>query len=187
MTGYILTGFIILGIILIIAGLISVYNELTKERILVKEGFSGIGTFLQQRNDLIPNLVETVKGYAGHENKTLTEVIKWRNQSAAAHTLTDQSQATQGLNNALLNFMSLTENYPELQANVNFQQLMSQLSELEEKLNMSRRYYNGTVREYNQSIAVFPKNMVAGMFGFSAETFFAEDEGARSVPKVSFN
>jgi LemA protein len=165
---------------------ISIYNELTKERILVHEGFSGVGTVLQRRNDLIPNLVETVKGYAIHENKTLVEVIKWRNQSAAATTMDEQNKASAELQKALLNFMSLTENYPELKANENFLNLQAELKATEEQISLARRYYNGTVREYNQSIAVFPKNMVGGIFGFKAEAFFAEDEAARVAPKVSF-
>ncbi|MGB4844024.1 MAG: LemA family protein [Ferruginibacter sp.] len=172
--------------VLLIFAIIKIYNELVKERILTQEGASGVGTCLQQRNDLIPNLVETVKGYAGHENKTLVEVIKWRNQSAAATTVDEQNTASKGLNQALLNFMSLTENYPELKANVNFQQLMNDLSALEEKINDARRYYNGTVREYNQSLAVFPKNIVGNSFGFKPAVFFAEDAEAKQVPKVNF-
>jgi len=172
--------------VLLIFAIIKIYNELIKERILTQEGASGVGTCLQQRNDLIPNLVETVKGYAGHENKTLVEVIKWRNQSAAASTVDEQNTASKGLNQALLNFMSLTENYPELKANVNFQQLMGELSAIEEKINNARRYYNGTVREYNQSLAVFPKNIVGNSFGFKPAVFFTEDAEAKQVPKVSF-
>lgn len=180
--------FIILGIVVvvIIGALISIFNEITKERIVTQEAASGVGACLQQRNDLIPNLVETVKGYAGHENKTLVEVIKWRNQSAAAATVDEQNAASKGLNQALINLLSLTENYPELKANTQFQELMGQLAAIEEKINDSRRYYNGTVREYNQSIAVFPKNIVAGMFGFRPAVFFAEDVEARIAPKVKF-
>ncbi len=179
---------IVIGVlvIVIIAALIKIYNELSKERILAQEGASGVGTCLQQRNDLIPNLVETVKGYAGHENKTLVEVIKWRNQSAAASTVEEQNAASGGLKQALINLLSVTENYPELKANENFQQLMGQLSQIEERINDARRYYNGTVREYNQSLAVFPKNIVGGIFGFEAANFFAEDEAANVAPKVSF-
>jgi LemA protein len=180
---------IMVGAVLIIVlfYFISVYNELTKEHILVQEGLSGIGTCLQERNDLIPNLVETVKGYAGHENKTLVEVIKWRNQSVSATSVEEQNTAQQGLNKALLNFMSLAESYPELKASPNFFQLQEQLGVLEEKINHSRRYYNGTVREYNQSIAIFPKNIISGFFAFKPFAFFVEDEIAKAVPKVSFN
>lgn len=174
-------------VVIIIFALISIFNELSKERILTEEGASGVGACLQQRNDLIPNLVETVKGYAGHENQTLTEVTKWRNQSVGATTVEEQNQASQGLKQALINMLSITENYPELRANTQFQELMSQLSALEERINDARRYYNGTVREYNQSMAVFPKNIVAGSFGFKPATFFAEDAEAKVAPKVKFN
>jgi LemA protein len=187
MTSIIITIVVIVTLLGLVFYAISIYNELTKERILVQEGFSGVGTVLQRRNDLIPNLVETVKGYASHENKTLIEVIKWRNQSAAATTMEEQNQASAGLQKALLNFMSLTENYPELKANENFLKLQSELAATEEQISHARRYYNGTVREYNQSIAIFPKNIIGGSFGFKAETFFAEDEAARVAPKVSFN
>ena len=179
---------IVIGVlaIIIIAAFIKIYNELTKERILVQEGASGVGTCLQQRNDLIPNLVETVKGYAGHENKTLIEVTKWRNRSAGATTVEEQNAASAGLKQALMNMLSITEAYPELKANENFQQLMGQLSQIEERINDARRYYNGTVREYNQSLAVFPKNIVGKSFGFEPANFFAEDEAANVAPKVSF-
>ena len=179
---------IALLVILIVSALISIFNELSKERILTQEGASGVGTCLQQRNDLIPNLVETVKGYAGHENKTLVDVIKWRNQSAAAAGNMDaQNEASAALKQALVNLLSVTENYPELKADAQFQQLMSQLTQLEEKINDSRRYYNGTVREYNQSLAVFPKNIVGGSFGFKPAAFFLEDATAKVAPSVKFS
>lgn len=174
------------GLLIMIFGFIKVYNELAKERILTQEGASGVGTCLQQRNDLIPNLVETVKGYAGHENQTLIEVTKWRNQSANATSMEEQNAASGGLKQALMNMLSITENYPELKANENFQQLMGQLSQLEEKINDARRYYNGTVREYNQSLAVFPKNIIGNSFGFKPAIFFAEDAEAKVAPKVKF-
>lgn len=173
------------AVLVVIYG-IMVYNELVKESILVKEGWSGIGTFLQQRLDLIPNLVETVKGYAGHENKTLTDVTKARNESLSALTPEAQMEAARHMNAALLNFKSLTEQYPDLKADSSFLQLQQQLADMEEKINQSRRYYNGTVREFNQSIAVFPKNLIAGMFGFKEGTFFAEDPASQSAPRVSF-
>jgi LemA protein len=114
-------------------------------------------------------------------------VIKWRNQSAGAGTVQDQNVASAGLKQSLINMLSLTENYPDLKANAQFQDLMNQLGGLEEKINDSRRYYNGTVREYNQSLAAFPKNIIGGMFGFQPAVFFAEDAGARVVPQVKFN
>lgn len=173
-------------VILLIIGLIFIYNKLATKRILVQEGFSGIGTCLQERNDLIPNLVETVKGYAGHENQTLTEVIKWRNQSAAATTVEEQNEATKGLKQSMMNLQVVTENYPELKADTHFHELMKDLSRIEDKINDSRRYYNGTVREYNQVVAVFPSNIVAGVFGYKPAVFFAEDAVAKTAPKVKF-
>jgi LemA protein len=179
---------IVLGIVVVlIIFFISVYNRLTRRRILVKEGWSGIGTFLQQRNDVIPNLVETVKGYALHESTTLKEVVKLRNIAVNANTPAEQMEASNNVNKALGQFFALAEQYPDLKANTNFLSLQADLSELETKINQSRRYYNGTVRDYNQSVAVFPSNLVAGMFGFSPEPFFEEEAASRIVPKVSFN
>ena len=183
MTGGIIAGAAALLLIILV---IAVYNKLAKNRIVVQEGWSGIGTYLQQRNDLIPNLVETVKGYALHESSTLAEVVKWRSRSVAATNTGEEIIANQGLNKALLEFFSVAENYPELKANANFMQLQGQLQELEENINKARRYYNGTVRDYNQSIAVFPNNVLAGMFSFKAEPFFQEDAAARVAPKVKF-
>ena len=179
---------IVLIVVVVLAiFLISAYNKLAKRRIMVREGWSGIGTFLQQRNDLIPNLVETVKGYALHENKTLTEVVKWRNQAVAATTPAAQMDASNGMNKALMNFFAVAEQYPDLKANANFLSLQADLKELETNINQSRRYYNGTVRDFNQSVAVFPSNIIAGMFGFTAEPFFQEDATAKEIPKVSFS
>lgn len=165
---------------------IAIYNKLTKSRILVKEGWSGIATFLQQRTDLIPNLVETVKGYALHESKTLTDVVKWRNRAVAANSAGEQIEASNGLNKALVDFFALAEQYPDLKANTNFLSLQADLKDIEGKLNQSRRYYNGTVRDYNQAIAIFPNNLIAGVFNFTEEPFFQEEAGAADAPKVSF-
>jgi LemA protein len=165
---------------------IAVYNGLVRRRLLVKEGWSGIATFLQQRTDLVPNLVETVKGYALHESTTLTEVVKWRNRAVAANSTGEKMEAGNGLNRALVDFFALAEQYPDLKANTNFMSLQSDLKNIEEKLNQSRRYYNGTVRDYNQAIAVFPNNLVASSFNFTEEPFFQEEQGAGTVPTVSF-
>jgi LemA protein len=178
---------LLLLIVLPVIYFISVYNGLQRKRVLTQEGWSGIGTYLQQRLDLIPNLVETVKAYVGHENKTLIEVTKWRNQSAAAHSTGDQIAANGQLDKALVNLISVTESYPDLKANGQFQSLQDQLAQIEEKLNQSRRYYNGTVRDYNSSLVVFPSNLVAGWFNFTAAPFFAEDEVSRTAPRVNFN
>jgi LemA protein len=172
--------------VVLVLYIINIYNVLTKGKILVKEGWSGIATFLQQRTDLIPNLVETVKGYAMHESVTMTEVVKWRNRGVAANTAGEQIEASNGLNRALVDFFAVAEQYPDLKANTNFLNLQNDLKEIETKLNQSRRYYNGTVRDYNQSVAVFPNNLIAGMFSFTEEPFFKEETGSGAVPQVSF-
>lgn len=177
---------IVIVVVLLVIFLISIYNRLTNLRILVKEGWSGIGTFLQQRNDMIPNLVETVKGYALHESTTLQEVVKLRNIAISAGSPAEQMQASNNMNKALGQFFALAEQYPDLKANANFLAMQADLKDMEGKINQSRRYYNGTVRDYNQAVAVFPNNMIAGMFGFTPETFFEEETTAREVPKVSF-
>jgi LemA protein len=177
---------VIVALVLVVL-FITIYNTLTKKRILVKEGWSGIGTFLQQRNDMIPNLVETVKGYALHESKTLAEVVMWRNRGVAAKQPGEQMAAGNGMNKALVDFFALAEQYPDLKANANFITLQNDLRDMETKISQSRRYYNGTVRDYNQSIAVFPNNLLASMFGFVPESFFEEESGAKDIPKVSFS
>lgn len=174
-------------VLLLFTFLISVYNRLAKSRIMVEEGWSGIGTFLQQRLDVIPNLVEIVKGYAGHENKTLTDVIRARNESISALTPEAQIEAAKHMNAAMLNFKALAEEYPDLKANVNFIKLQEQLAEMEDKINNSRRYYNGTVRNFNQLLAVFPNNIIGGMFGFVAKPFFNEDADAKNAPEIKFS
>lgn len=179
---------IILGIVaFLFLFFIFVYNNLTKKRILVREGWSGIGTFLQQRSDLIPNLVETVKGYAVHESTTLQEVVKWRNKAVQATNNSEVMAANNKMNAALVDFFAVAEQYPDLKANTNFLSLQADLKEMEGSINQSRRYYNGAVRDYNQAVAVFPNNLVAGMFNFTAEPFFQEDAGTAAVPKVSFS
>jgi LemA protein len=177
---------VIVAIVLVVL-FILIFNTLTKKRILVREGWSGIGTFLQQRNDMIPNLVETVKGYALHESKTLADVVMWRNRGVAAKQPAEQMEAGNGMNKALVDFFALAEQYPDLKANANFITLQNDLRDMETKISQSRRYYNGTVRDYNQSIAVFPNNLLAGMFGFMPESFFEEESGAKDIPKVSFS
>ena len=177
---------VVVAIVLVVLFIV-IFNTLTKKRILVKEGWSGIGTFLQQRNDMIPNLVETVKGYALHESKTLAEVVMWRNRGVAAKQPGEQMEAGNGMNKALVDFFALAEQYPDLKANANFITLQNDLRDMETKISQSRRYYNGTVRDYNQSIAVFPNNLLAGMFGFMPESFFEEESSAKDIPKVSFS
>jgi len=177
----------VIVIVVIVFFLIIVYNNLASKRILVREAWSGIGTFLQQRNDLIPNLVETVKGYALHESTTLENVVKWRNKAVSATSTSDKMEANNKMNEALVDFFAVAEQYPDLKANSNFLSLQSDLKEMEVSINQSRRYYNGAVRNFNQAVAVFPSNIIAGMFGFTAEPFFEEEPASRTIPKVSFS
>lgn len=177
---------LLLIIIIPLVILIRIYNELVKERVLVEEGWSGIGTYLQKRLDLIPNLVATVKGYAAHEEKILTEISKWHSRGVAAVNADEQQEVAIGLSSALRSVFAISQNYPELRADGHFQNLYHTLNEIEDNINSARRYYNGTVREYNQSIGVFPKVFIANAFGFKAKTFFAEQQEAYTVPKVDF-
>lgn len=178
-------------VILSIAGIlllwvVTIYNRLTRSRIVAQEGLSGIDAGLQQRFDLIPNLVETVKGYAGHENKTLLEVIHARNRGLNSKNATDKAAADIVTSQALAEVLSLSEAYPDLKANENFLALQGSLEEAETLLNQARRYYNGTVREYNQSLSIFPNNLLSGIFGFTPMPFFAAGEGADKPVSVKF-
>ncbi len=180
---FIFLAIIILPIVLVI----TTYNNLQRKKVSVDEGWSDIGTVLQQRNDLIPNLVETVKGYASHENSTLSEVTKWRNQSASVHTPEEQNIAQFGLQKAMANIHAVAENYPQLKADTQFIQLQNQLSAIEEKLNLARRNYNGNVKAFNTQLVIFPSNMIAGFYNLKSATFFEEEQQAKMNPKVNFN
>ena len=177
---------VILGLIGLWA--ISIYNKLVYNRNLVKEGWSGIETQLKRRSNLIPNLVEAVKGYIGHEKGVLEKVTEARSQTGRAATPAERGKAEGLLGQALANIFAVAEAYPELKANQNFMDLHNQLSSLEDEIQMARRYYNGTVRDFNVLIESFPSNVVAGAFGFvQAEFFEIENEADRAVPQVSFS
>ena len=164
------------------------YNKLVRLRQNVRESWSAIDTELRRRYDLIPNLVETVKGYATHEKETLDAVIRARN-AAASNTGTPEEQAkseTQ-LTGALRQVFALSEAYPDLKANTNFNQLQAQLEETENRLGQARRFYNANVREMNTATETFPSVVVANMFGFKPEQYFEiEDEAARGPVQVKF-
>lgn len=165
---------------------VSIYNRLIKNRNLADEAWSGIDVQLKKRYDLIPSLVNTVKGYATHERETLENVIKWRNQGVAANTVKDQEQAEIGLSAVLGRLIALSENYPDLKANSNFQDLQQQLSEIENAIQLSRRYYNGVVRDLNILVESFPSNLVASSFGFGKRDFFEMEPAQREAPEVKF-
>lgn len=180
---------LIIGSVLVIALLygVSIYNRLVKLRNLVQEAWSSIDVMLKKRHDLIPNLVETVKGYATHERETLENVTKARNLAVGADSVEAKEAAEKNLNQAMVNLFAVAEQYPDLKANANFQQLQAELSSIENDIEKSRRYYNGTVRENNTLVESFPSNIVANMYKFEKSKFFElENIAEREVPNVKF-
>lgn len=166
---------------------VSIYNRLVKLRTMVEEAWSGINVQLKKRHDLIPNLVETVKGYATHEKETFERVTQARASAMQASDVKSQEAAENSLNAALIRLLAVAEQYPELKANQNFLQLQDQLSVIESDIEKSRRYYNGTVREKNIVIDSFPSNIIAGMFNFTKSLFFElENEAEKEVPRIQF-
>ena len=167
---------------------IVIYNRLVRQRNLVREGWSGIDVQLRRRTDLVPNLIETVKAYASHERTVFEDVAAKRAGSIAADNVQGQAAAEQALQGSLRKLFAVAEAYPELKANQNFLDLQHQLAEIEDQLQMARRYYNGTVRNLNISIQSFPNNILANMLGFQPEHFFElEDRAAAAAPNVSFS
>jgi len=179
---------IIAVVAFILIAVISVYNSLIQLKNKVDEGWSDIETQLKRRYDLIPNMVETVKGYAKHESGTFEAVAKARSAAMAANSPDAKIQAENALSGTLKTLFALAENYPELKANQNFMDLQATLKEVEEKLQLSRRYYNATVRDFNTKIEIFPNNILAGMFHFTRRQFFeVENPQERENVKVSFD
>jgi LemA protein len=183
-----MVAIIFLGVVFFLLGwLIVLYNKLVRLRNMSKEGWSGIEVQLKRRTDLIPNVVEAVKGYMGHEKNLLSKVTELRAKSQSAREIGDKSRLEGELSRALANVFAVAEGYPDLKANQNFLDLQSQLGKIEEEIQLARRYYNGTVRELNIKIESFPSNLVAGFFRFTpAEFFEIEDKADQAVPKVTF-
>ena len=181
-------GYIIFGLIVVVAGyLIAVYNSLVSNKNMVAEGWSGIDVQLRRRADLVPNLIETVKGYAGHEDKLFRDIAELRAKSIAGGSVADQSAVGQAMSAALGRVFAIAEAYPNLKADANFRDLQDKLSVIEDEIQLSRRYYNGTVRNFNTKIESFPSNLIANNFHFTkAEFFDIGDVAAREVPKVDF-
>lgn len=177
---------IVVILVLIIAWVFATYNNLVSLRNRVKDQWAQIDVQLKRRFDLIPNLVETVKGYAKHENETLESVVKARNSYVSATVPAEQLKADQELTNAISKLFALAENYPDLKANANFQQLQMELSETEDKIASSRQFYNDTVLMYNNKVEMIPSNIVASIFKFNKEEFFAADEAERKNVQVKF-
>lgn len=182
---------ILIIIAVVVIGLVSLYNGLIGRRNRTTEALSDIDVQLKRRFDLIPNLVNTVKGYALHESGTLEAVIAARNTAMAqmSGSVADKEQADGALSGALKSIFALSENYPDLKANMNFIELQRELSDTENKLQAARRFYNSTVQDYNTAIQMFPGNIFAGMFGFTAAEFFelaADESAARNPVEVKF-
>ncbi|MFA6028068.1 MAG: LemA family protein [Patescibacteria group bacterium] len=179
---------ILVGIVLVLGvWLIAVYNSLVKLKNQVDEGWSDIDVQLKRRHDLIPNLVETVKGYASHEKTLLENVTKARTAAMGAQTPSEMAKAEEGLMGTLKSLFAVAENYPQLKANENFGKLQDELSDTENKIQASRRFYNGVVRDFNIKIEVFPNNMVAGMLKFTKRAFFeVADAAERENVAVKF-
>src|SRR6266567_7613326 len=185
------TGWIVIGVIVIIALFaFAAYNRLVALSQRVSQAFADIDVQLKQRHDLIPNLVETVKGYAAHESGVFTKVTEARAAAMRATSLPEKSAAEGALSGALANLFAVAENYPQLKANENFRQLQDELGDLENKIAAARRFLNNAVAEYNIAIQQFPAVLVANMLGFTPAQMFELDEAekaeAREPPKVSF-
>ena len=179
---------IVLGLVaLVLLYFVAIYNRLVRLRALVKEGFSGITVQLRRRADLIPNLVETVQGYATHEREVFEEVSANRSKALSAGTVEATAQADAQMTGLLGRLFAVAEAYPELKANTNFLQLQDQLANIEGELQGARRYYNATVRDLNSTIQSFPPVLIARPMGFTEEPFYEDqDQSIQTAPKVSF-
>jgi LemA protein len=184
------TGWVILGVVVVLVlWVIMIYNGLVSMRQRVSQSFADVDVQLKQRHDLIPNLVETVKGYAAHERGTLEAVIQARNTAVAAQGPAQQAAAENMLSGALRQLFALSESYPDLKANANFQQLQAELTDIENKIAAARRFFNNSVSEYNTGIQQFPAALFAGIFGFTQRPFFDLGDDRKTVeqaPQVKF-
>jgi len=176
-------------VVVLVLGLVLAFNGLVKKRNRTQEAWSQIDVELKRRHDLIPNLIETVKGYAAHESSTFEAVTNARAAAVSAGASGDPAKvapAENALTGTLRSLFAVAENYPQLRAVESFTQLQEQLTATEDKLEFARRYYNGSVRDFNIALQTFPRNLLASSFGFHAAAFFETDEADREVPKVSF-
>ena len=178
---------ILVIVVLIVIWLISSYNSLARAKVKVDNAFSQIDVQLQRRFDLIPNLVECVKGYMGHESDVLTKVTELRTSWASATTVEQKAEIDNQLSGALKTIMAVSENYPDLKANQNFSELQEELKNTENKISFARQFYNDTVTKYNTNLIVFPTNIVASIFNFKSAQLFAVDSAeAKQNVKVDF-
>ncbi len=170
----------------IVVFLVGLFNGLSLARQKIKEAFADIDTQLKKRFDLIPNIIETVKGYAKHEKQIFEDIAKYRAASIGGGSIDEKAAASNALSASLKTLFAVAENYPDLKANANFIELQNTLTQIEQDIQNSRRYYNGAVREYNNKIVVFPNNLVAGMFGFTEEKYFETSDEEKQNVKVQF-
>ncbi len=177
-------GIIVVVVLLLV--IIGTYNSLVSLRNRVKDQWAQIDVQLKRRFDLIPNLVETVKGYTKHESETLENIVKARNTYASANTPQEAMEADSELNKAVSKLFALAESYPDLKANTNFLQMQDELKETENKIASARQFYNDVVLQYNNKIQMFPSNIIAGLFGFKTESFFEANKEERENVKVKF-
>lgn len=177
---------IIAVLVLLVIWYFGTYNSLISLRNRKDDQFSQIDVQLKRRADLIPNLVETVKGYAKHESKTLEDVIKARNTYTTAHTIDEKVKASGEITNALNKLFALSEAYPDLKANTNFMSLQNDLKDTEDKISMARQFYNDTVLTYNNKVERIPSNIVANISGFKKGEFFQIDEKEKEAPTIKF-
>ncbi len=179
--------YLILGVVaFVVLWLVLTFNGLVRRRYHVREAWSDIDVQLKRRHDLIPNLVETVKGYMAHERTVFEKVTEARTKAMGANTKEEKLGAENALSNTLKTLFAVSENYPELKANANFLDLQRELADTENKIQASRRFYNGNVMDYNTKIDTFPTNLIAGAFGFKKEEFFGLEESQKEPIKVSF-
>ena len=174
-------------VLIIVIWIIIIYNKLVRLKNLRTEGWSTIDVFLKKRYDLVPNLVESVKGYSAYEKETLENIILARSRAMDAKDMASKAASEDALGNTLSRFMVVAEKYPELRANENFMYLQKELSRLENELARARRYYNGTVRNNNIAIEAFPSNLIANMFRFAKGDFFEAGEAEREVTQISMD
>lgn len=184
---FMLTSWIIGIIVVIVAYILFAYNSLVRQKNRAQEAWSDIDIQLKRRHNLIPNLIETVKGYAAHERATLDSVTAARSQALAAQTPAEHAKAENALSSTLKSLFAVSEAYPDLKANANFLELQRELSDTENKIQASRRFYNGVVRDFNTAIETVPSNIIASLFGFTQREFFElENEEEKAVPQVQF-
>ena len=186
MKGLLIPIIIVVVLVIIALWIAGTYNKLVRKRNNAKEGFSTMDVYLKKRFDMIPNLVETVKGYATHERETLEAVMKARSQVASAGTIDQKVENENMLTGALGRLFAVAENYPDLKANQNFLNLQEQLRSVEQDIANARKFYNGTVKDLNNSIEQFPSNIVAGLFHFEKMPMFEINEESRENVQVKF-